>query len=247
MSGNFRMLDRAPGDETTALIAKARAAGRFALTEPEAKAILRANGIAVPPGRLVHTPSEAAPAARDIGLPVAVKAVAANLTHKTDAGGVVLPVHTPQEAEVACRLIAASIAERRPDVVLDGFLIEAYRPADPEWILSLRMDPSFGPAVMFGLGGVYVDVLRQVSFRLAPLADADLEALISEKPAMRMLAGVRGKPPADRAALKDAIHRLSCLADHPTVAREVFEIEINPLAVLPEGILALDALVILRS
>jgi succinyl-CoA synthetase beta subunit len=240
------MLDRAPSDETAALIAKARAAGRAVLPEPEAKAMLRANGIAVPQGRLVRTTSEAASAAREIGLPVAVKAVAANLTHKTDAGGVVLPVHTPQGAEEACRTIAARIAGRRPDVVLDGFLIESYRPADPEWILSLRMDPTFGPVVMFGLGGVYVDVLRQVSFRLAPLADADLEALIGEKPAMRMLAGVRGKPPADRAALKDAIRRLSRLADHPIVKREVFEIEINPLAVLPEGVFALDAIVILH-
>ncbi|HWP25293.1 MAG TPA: acetate--CoA ligase family protein [Xanthobacteraceae bacterium] len=246
MSGNFRMSDAAPSDETTALIAKARAAGRVVLPEPDAKAILRASGISIPPGRLVRATSEAAPAACEIGLPVAVKAVAANLTHKTDVGGVVLPVHTPQGAEEACRTIAARIAERRPDVVLDGFLIEAYRPADPEWILSLRMDPTFGPAVMFGLGGVYVDVLRQVTFRLAPLADTDLEALITEKPAMRMLAGVRGKPPADRAALKDAISRLSRLADHPVIKREVLEIEINPLAVLPEGVFALDALVIMH-
>ena len=100
---------------------------------------------------------------------------------------------------------------------------------------------------MFGLGGIYVDILRQVSFRLAPLREHDVDALISEQPAMRILDGARGKPAANRAALKDAIRRLSGLAQHPAIAAEISEIEINPLTVTAEGVLALDALIVLRS
>lgn len=234
------------GDELTRFVAAARAAKRNTLSEPEAKQVLRAHSIPVPLGRVVTEPEQAPAVLQEIAPPVVVKAVAHDLTHKTEAGGVIFPVYSGAEAEAACRAIRTQIRTAEPDAVLQGFLIEAYRPAQPEWILALRMDPHFGAVIMFGLGGIYVDVLRQVSFRLAPLRRRDAEALLTEKPAMRILDGVRGRKPADRAALVDTILRLSDLASHPTVVRDVSEIEINPLVVSEEGVLALDALIVLR-
>jgi succinyl-CoA synthetase beta subunit len=234
-------------DEAAALIAAARAQGRSTLSEPDAKAMLRALGIPVPSGRLVRNAAAAAAALAEIGPPVVAKAVARGLTHKTEAGGVIFPLATPAAAEAACRTIAKRVADYRPGVVLEGFLIEAYRPGQPEWILGLRVDPDFGPAVMFGLGGIYVEALRQVAFRLAPLRERDIEALLTEKPAMRILDGARGRPPADRAALRDAIRRLSDLTLRPDIVAQLSDIEINPLIIDESGVLALDALVVLRS
>lgn len=234
-------------DELAGLIAAARAERRTLLTEPEAKAFLRALGIPVPDGRVVRDPGEAAAALAAIGPPVVIKAVAHDLTHKTDAGGVLYPIDTPAAAQAACRRIAANVAAHRADIRLQGFLIEAYRPAQPEWILALRNDPQFGPVMMFGLGGLYVDILRQVSFRLLPLGDDDIAALLSERPATRILCGARGAPPADLGALQNAIRRLSEVALRPDLLAGIAEIEINPLTVTGAGVLALDALIVLTQ
>ena len=131
--------------------------------------------------------------------------------------------------------------------MLEGFLVEAYRPAQPEWILALRSDPQFGPVVMFGLGGIYVETLQQVSFRLAPLRSEDIESLLGERPAMRLLSGARGAAPSNRRAVVDVLRRLSELSMQPAIMRDISEIEINPLAVTEAGALALDALIVLRS
>jgi succinyl-CoA synthetase beta subunit len=240
-------IDAGARDDIGTIIAKARAQHRHLLSEPEAKAILRAHGIPVPASRMIQNAFDARAAVEAIRPPVVVKAVAPELTHKTEAGAVIYPIGSPDAAEAACQTIAARVAAYRPDVTLAGFLIEAYRPSQPEWILALRNDPQFGPVIMFGLGGVFVETLRQVSFRLAPLREQDIAALLSERPATRLLGGARGGPPADRAALADVLRRLSDLSQLPQVAREVLEIEINPLVVGEHGVLALDALIVLRS
>lgn len=208
--------------------------------------MLRAHGIAVPRGHVLKEPEQAREVLQQITPPVVVKAVADNLTHKSDIGGVVFPVYSGAEAESACHTIRARVRDASPGSVLQGFLIEEYRPAQPEWILALRMDSHFGAVVMFGLGGIYVDVLRQVSFRLAPLRRQDAEALVSEKPAMRILGGMRGSKGVNRESLVDTILRLADLARHPVVAGEISEIEINPLVASDAGVLALDALIVLR-
>jgi succinyl-CoA synthetase beta subunit len=228
------------------LIAAARAQHRSVLTEPEAKAFLQGQGICVP-GCVVHSADEAPAAVDVIGAPVVVKAVAHDLSHKTDAGAVMFPVDSAVAAEAACRTITARVAAYRPDIVLKGFLVEAYRPAQPEWILALRNDPQFGPVVMFGLGGIYVETLRQVSFRLAPLRSEDIESLLGERPAMRLLSGARGAAPSNRRAVVDVLRRLSELSMQPAIMRDISEIEINPFAVTEAGALALDALIVLRS
>jgi succinyl-CoA synthetase beta subunit len=237
---------QATSNNPAALIAAARMQGRAMLTEPEAKALLAAFGIPVPPARLVRDADAAVRAVREIGPPVVVKAVAHELAHKTDIGAVIYPIETAAAAKAACRTIARRIAAVRPEITLDGFLIEAFRPGQPEWILALRIDPDFGPAIMFGLGGIYVEALREVSFRLAPLRERDIEALLTERPAMRILDGARGQSRTDRATLRGIIRRLSDVAERPEIVGELSEIEINPLVVRDNGALALDALVVLR-
>src|SRR5262249_55369288 len=198
-----------PPTAIATLAETARAQRRNVLTEPEAKAFLRAQGIPVPPGRVVRTAAEAPAAVDAIGAPVVVKAVAHQLTHKTEAGAVMFPIESPAAAEAACRAIASRIAAYQPDTVLEGFLVEAYRPAQPEWILALRNDPYFGPVIMFGLGGIYVEILRQVSFRLAPLRSEDIEALLTERPPMRLPFAAPGAPPRHPPARAPLPRRLS--------------------------------------
>lgn len=239
------MLSRARRDEVNAIIAQATAQGRHVLSEPESKSLLTALEIPVPIGEVVSTSAEAAAAVDRIGAPAVVKAVSSVITHKSDIGGIVFPIDDGAAAAAACKSIAARVKQQRPDITLDGFLIEAYRPAQPEWILALRIDPGFGPTIMFGLGGIFVELLRQVSFRLAPLSEEDIEALLREVPSARILSGVRGAAPADRAGLIRAIRALSDLAACDEIAAAISEIEINPLTVTEHGILALDALVVL--
>jgi succinyl-CoA synthetase beta subunit len=241
------MLTLPPSADIAELIAPARAHGHAVLSEPESKAFLRAIGIPIPPSYVVTSAAAAAEAARTIGCPVVVKAVSRALTHKTDAGAIVFPIETPAAAVRACDLITERVRRARPDIVLDGFLIEAFQPAKLEWILSLRIDQLFGPLVMFGLGGIFVELLGQVSFRLAPLSETDIAGLLADRLVARALDGLRGDPPADRDSLKAAIRALSAFGARSDIAADIAEIEINPLIVTARGVVALDAVVLLRS
>ena len=240
------MLIPPPRADIAALIAAARALGRAVLSEPESKAFLHAIGIPVPAGCVVKTAADAAKIAEAIGFPIVVKAVSHVLTHKTDAGGIVFPIETASAAVAACHLIAERVRRARPDMVLDGFLVEAFQPSKLEWILSLRMDPHYGPVVMFGLGGIFVELIGQVSFRLAPLSADDIDSMLADNLVARALAGIRGDRPADRESLKAAIGALSDLSARKDIAAAIVEIEINPLTVTERGVLALDALIHLR-
>jgi succinyl-CoA synthetase beta subunit len=223
----------------------AREQKRHVLSEPEAKAFLRAQRIPVPESRFVRTADEASAALSAIGAPVVVKAVAPLLTHKNDAGAVIFPVASAAAAQDACRTIARQVKTRHPEITLDGFLIEAFQPGQPEWIMALRNDPQFGPVIMFGLGGVFVEALRQVSFRLAPLTATDIAALLSEHPATKLLS--RKGSEKNGPSLGAVVQRLSELSELPEVQREIDEIEINPIVVSEQGPLALDALIVLRT
>ena len=228
------------------LIAAARERGDAALSEPDSKALLREIGIPVPAGQVVASPAAAAEAATAIGFPVVVKAVSPALTHKTDAGGIVFPVATPADAAVACALITERVARTHPNIPLRGFLIEAFHPAKLEWILSLRMDAQFGPLIMFGLGGIFVELFEQVAFRLAPLSEVDIDTLLADRMVTRALSGLRGDPPADREGVAAAIRALSALCSREDIAANIAEIEINPLIATARGVVALDALVLLH-
>jgi acetyltransferase len=222
-----------------AVLHAARAQGRRALDPDAARPLLEAYGVPVPAERLAADPEEAARLAQQIGFPVALKLVSPDILHKTEVGGVLLALPDAEAVRRGCETILARARARHPHAEIRGVLVQQMVTGGVEVILGVKRDPVFGPLVMFGLGGVLVEALGDVSFRLAPLARPDIEAMIDEVRASRLLAGWRGAPPADRPALVDALHRIAQLAvDHP----QILEMDVNPLIVLPagQGALAVD-------
>jgi acyl-CoA synthetase (NDP forming) len=218
-------------------------AGR--LNEAAAKRVLEQAGVPVLPERLVASADAARAAAVELGLPVAMKVVSADLAHKSDVGGVKLGVASADDAARAYDEVVANARRARPDAQVDGVLVAPMLAGGVETILGAARDPAFGPVVMFGLGGVYVEVLKDVAFRAAPFGEATARAMIAETLAAKFLAGVRGAPPADVDALARA---LAALASFVHENRDVIEsIDVNPYVALPRGGYALDALVVPRK
>ena len=182
--------------------------------------------------------------AAEIGFPVALKLISPDILHKTEVGGVILNVRDAAQARVGCETILARARAAQPGARVRGVLIQKMLRGELEVIIGVQRDPTFGPLVMFGLGGIYVEALADVSFRLAPLSAQDAAEMIGEVRGALLLDGLRGQPPADRAALVDALLRVAQMAvDHPQIS----ELDINPLLVLPagQGVVALDARVLL--
>lgn len=222
----------------------ARAAGRPALDAVEARPLLAAYGIATPREALATSPADAARFAVEIGFPVVLKLISPDILHKTDIGGVILNVQSEEAAAKGFEDLVGRAAAAHPGARVRGVQVQRMIRGGQEVIVGVKRDATFGPLIMFGLGGVYVEALRDVSFRLAPLTRLDAEEMIDEVRSAQLLAGLRGAPPADRAALVDAIVRIGQLAaDHPEIA----ELDVNPLLVLPQGqgAVAVDARVIL--
>ena len=225
-------------------ILAARSAGRHALDAAESRPLLEAYGISTPLEALATSPDEAATFARGIGFPVVLKLISPDILHKTDIGGVILNVQDEEAARAGFQALIGRAATAHPAAQVRGVQVQQMVTGGQEVIVGVKRDPTFGPLVMFGLGGVYVEALADVSFRLAPLAPADAWEMIAEVRSARLLTGLRGAPPADRAALADVIVRVGQLAaDHPEIA----ELDINPLLVLAEGkgAMAVDARIIL--
>jgi acyl-CoA synthetase (NDP forming) len=217
------------------------------IPEHRAKALLAAAGLPVPPSALAATLAEAEAAAARIGYPVALKAQSAELSHKSDAGGVILGLKDPQDLRKAWPRLEASIARVMPGLALDGVLVERMAPRDGlEMILGVRNDPAWGPVIALGLGGVQAEALADV--RLIP-ADLPAEAIAAELGklrAARLLGPFRGAPPRDVTAAAEAVGALGrFVLAHPEIA----EIDINPLMVLAAGeaVLVLDALIAVRA
>jgi acetyltransferase len=201
--------------------------------------IAAAYGIPVPHARLVSSAAQAAAAAEEIGLPVALKVAAETLPHKSDVGGVLLNLTTAAEVQEGYNTILQRVRHANPQAQVEHMYLQQMAPPGQEVILGAVQDAQFGALVMFGSGGVEVEGLRDVDFGLAPLTRRDAEALLENTWAGRKLRGFRSLPPADREAALQALFRLAQLAaDFPQLA----EIEINPLRVLPagQGVLALD-------
>ena len=215
------------------------------LTESRSKEILKAYGIPVTREILVHSAPEAAAAAREIGCPVVLKIESPDILHKTEAGGVILNLKDGGSIEEAYALIMERARSYNPAARLEGVLVQEMLPPGLEIILGLKKDPIFGPTILFGLGGIYVELLKDVALRSAPLREEDAREMLEEIQGKALLDGVRGEPPRDRQALLSILMRLSRMAveleDH------VAELDINPLILYPEGegAVAADALIIL--
>jgi acyl-CoA synthetase (NDP forming) len=217
----------------------ATAAGMATLGERHARRILEACGVAMPLSVLASTAERAAQAGVEIGFPVVLKVSSDDILHKSDAGGVRVNLNGKAEVRRAYREIMAAAKAYKADARTDGVLVQQMVAGGTEAIVGMKRDPQFGPVIMFGLGGVYVEVLKDVAFRVAPLSASDAREMVGEIRSAAILEGARGQEPADVDALVDCILRLSQLSvEHPRLT----ECDINPLKVFDagKGVCALD-------
>jgi acetyltransferase len=199
--------------------------------------LLSGYGIRCVAGEAADTPEEAAAAAARLAAPVALKVRSPDISHKTDVGGVLLGVEPAAVLEEA-RALLDRVRRARPDARLEGVLVQPMAPRGLELLLGMVRDPQFGPLVVVGMGGIYVELLRDTAARLAPFSAAEARAMLGELRMAPALAGVRGQAPVDQAALADTMCRFAWLAaEHPELA----ELELNPLMAAPDGAVAVDA------
>jgi acetate---CoA ligase (ADP-forming) len=242
-----RWLERAPGairefavddDAVASIIAGALAAEREHLTTEEALGILRAYGIPTAGSRVAANADEAAAAAAEVGLPAVLKVLSPDIVHKTDIGGVALDLRSAADVRAAYEAMMDRIRSVQPDARIEGVLVQRFVRGGRETIIGVSQDPAFGPLLMFGLGGIHVEALKDVAFRIHPVSDVDADEMIHSIRGFQLLEGMRGERPADLRALREAVERISQLVGrHPAIA----ELDINPLLALERGTLALDA------
>lgn len=220
-----------------------RSEGRTALTEEEGKDVLRAYGIKAPRETVVTRRDKVIQAAREIGYPIVMKVSSPDIAHKTDVGGVITGISNDRAAKNAFDQIYANINKRMPRARIGGVIIEEMVQG-VEVIVGVTCDPQFGPFITFGLGGLYVEVLKDVSHRLAPITVAEAKRMIAEVKSYPILLGTRGRKALDINAVADTIVRVSQISQD---FEEIQEIEINPLMVQEDGCIAVDALVVISG
>ncbi|MDR0335288.1 MAG: acetate--CoA ligase family protein [Methanomassiliicoccaceae archaeon] len=222
----------------------AKSENRSSLSEKEGKTILAAYGIPVPPEVLVTNPRDAVAAAERIGYPVVMKIMSPDIMHKTDIGGVILNIKTSDGVRDAFESLMIRCRTAVPGAKIDGVSVQKMA-AGQEVVLSMIRDEQFGPVLAFGMGGIYVEILGEISRGLIPMSDEDMDKMIMSTKAYRILSGARGKPPADIESLKDIMRKIMLIsAENP----EIYELEINPVMVgkRNEGSWAVDALTTIR-
>ena len=215
-----------------AVFEKARAEGRVTIGDFEAREVLRAYGLRIPETRLAATPDEAVQIAAEIGYPVVLKIASPDILHKTDVGGVRVGLRSAQEVRDAFELMVYRAGRYVPGARIWGCTVQEMTPPGLEVLVGMNRDPQFGPLVTFALGGIYVEILKDAAFRIAPFSREEAEQMLEEIRARALLDGVRGRPPVDKAAIVDALLRIGQLVqDFP----EIVELDINPLMVFEQG------------
>jgi len=226
------------------IIGAARKEGRTYLTELESKQILEEAGINTTGIRLARTREEAISFSKEMGFPVVLKIVSPDVLHKTDAGGVELSLNNEDEVGKAYDRIISSIKKHEPNANIQGVSVQNMARPGTEVIIGMSKDPQFGPVLMFGLGGILVEVLKDVSFRIVPLTRRDAREMIKEIKGYPILEGYRGQEPADVAVLEEMLLKVSDFVENRP---EIKELDINPIFAYSDGALAVDARVILES
>ena len=226
------------------LLARAREEKRTVLTEIEAKQVLREAGINCTDTRLATTRDEAVAISEGIGYPVVLKISSVDITHKSDAGGVKVNLPDNAAVENAYEEILASCTAKHPDAAIEGVAVQGMAKAGTEVIVGMTKDPSFGPVLMFGLGGIFVEVLKDVAFRIVPLEKNDASEMIGEIKGKKLLEGYRGQDPADIPYLEDILLKLSDLVDK---TEGIAEIDMNPVFAYKQGAVVVDARIILAA
>lgn len=229
--------------KTVDAFAQARKDGRSYLLEPEAKMVCMEYGIPVTRFKVAMSEDEAGKFSDQIGYPVVLKIVSPDVLHKSDVGGVVLDLKNAHDVESAYKKIIANVKKHKPDAKIVGVLVQEMAPSSTEIIVGSTKDPQFGPALMFGLGGIFVEVLKDVTFRIAPITESDAREMITEVKAYPILKGYRGQPPADVDAIVNILMNTSRLVmDH----EEIKELDFNPIMVYEKGAKTVDARIIIE-
>jgi len=226
------------------VIATARKQRRTLLSEVEAKDLLAEAGIPVARAILAKGQKKAVEAADAVGYPVVMKIVSPDIAHKSDVGGVVVGLKDAKAVRKAYREMLERVAAAAPAAKITGVAVQHMAPQGIEVIVGATTDPQFGPVMMFGLGGVFVEVLKDVAFRIVPLEPRDAGQMVREIRGLPVLQGARGAKPADLPALESLIVKVSqFVASHPEVA----ELDLNPVFAYPDGALAVDARIVLAA
>jgi acyl-CoA synthetase (NDP forming) len=229
---------------TDRIIEAARAENRTALSEIESKQLLETCGIPTAMPRRAASAREAASIARQIGFPVVLKVLSPDISHKSDVGGVVLGLNSAAQVEAAFKLIKNNVTEKAPSARFDGVAVQAMAKAGVEMLAGISYDAAFGPMLVTGLGGVLVEVLKDVVMRPVPIDASTGRRMIDELSGAAILKGVRGAPPADIDAFVDLLVKLSELA---AGCNDIREMDLNPVMVYSQGVIAVDARVALSE
>jgi acyl-CoA synthetase (NDP forming) len=226
------------------ILARARQENRTLLTEIEAKQLLMQSGINCADTRLATTKDAAVKLSEQFGYPVVLKISSVDITHKSDAGGVKVNLKNRAEVENAFEAIMRSCKVAVPTARIEGVSVQRMAKPGIEVIMGMIKDPSFGPVLMFGLGGIFVEVLKDVAFRIVPIERSDAEDMINEIKGKKLLEGYRGQEPADVAYLQQMLLKLS---DFANTTPEIEEIDMNPVFSYRDGAVVVDARIILSA
>ncbi|WP_297550273.1 acetate--CoA ligase family protein [Thermococcus sp.] len=234
-------------EEALKVIESVLSQGRTAMVEYEAKQVLKAYGLPVPEEKLAKTLDEALKYAEEIGYPVALKLMSPQILHKSDAKVVMLNIKTPEELKQKWEEIHENARRYRPDAEILGVLVAPMLRPGREVIIGVTEDPQFGHAIMFGLGGIFVEVLKDVTFRIIPITERDARKMITEIKSYPILAGARGEEPADIDAIVDLLLKVSQLVDE--LRDYIKEMDLNPVFVYEKGkgAVIVDARIILKE
>lgn len=229
--------------KVTEIFEKAKSENRKFLLETEAKTICADYGIPVTKFMVAKTAEEAVKFAEKIGYPVVMKIVSPDVVHKFDVGGVMINLKTSKEVEGAFKKILDSVKKHNAKARIVGVTVQEMAPESTEVIVGAIKDPQFGQTLMFGLGGIFVEILKDVTFRIAPVSEEEAREMITEVKAYPLLQGYRGTPPADIDAIVQILLCTSKLVmEHP----EIKELDLNPVMVYKKGAKTVDARIILE-
>lgn len=237
------MLEATKLTRTSEIINKAYKNKRKFLLEPEAKTVCMEYDIPVTKFKVAKNEAEAVKFSEELGYPVVLKVVSPDVIHKSDVGGVIVDLKTTEDVKNAYKQILENVKKHKPKAKIVGVLIQEMAPSSTEVIVGAIKDPQFGPALMFGLGGIFVEVLKDVTFRVAPVTEDEAREMITEVKAYPLLKGYRNLPPADIETIVKIIQNTSRLVmEH----QEIKELDLNPIMVYEKGAKTVDARIILE-
>ncbi len=230
-------------DAIEEIVEKAKDDDRHQLLESEARQVLDLAGISMAEGRITRSIDECIEAAEEIGYPVVLKVVSEDVVHKMDVGGIAIGLESKEEVENAYEAIHSKVKDRKPKANLRGISVAEMVEGGEEVVIGGMMDPTFGPVVMFGLGGIYVEIFEDVEFRIAPISLDEAHRMMADIDSFPLLTGARGQRCKDLDALAEVISRVGSLMYN---VEAINDIDLNPVASLDNGAKALDVAISLK-